>query len=361
MITATPPPTTVRNPSPKAMATITDTISFTTILLPIHKLTIHLHGSLVRQPGLPGKGRQFLCGIAGQVRLPYTASGSIGVRRNEAGRELEPAARGIAAERWVESMTNSAAVTNGGKQDSPLHALRSMAVVLGPALVAGAAVVLGGVASVTMLFRTRGKRKGPIGLFAALVTLTAAVYEFGVRPWTLSWGATPGESSQALPGDELIPRPSWQATRAISIRAAPEDVWRWLVQIGQGRGGFYTYDWLENLAELDIHSTDRIQPELQQLRVGDSVRLAPGQDTFRVAVLEAQRALVLVVNAVPVFTWAFVLQPGGSGTRVIARSRIGGRWGRLMAAAYALAVEPQHFIMERGMLLGIKARAERAA
>ena len=98
------------------------------------------------------------------------------------------------------------------------------------------------------------------------------------------WGATADEVASPMPGDELVPNPRLGYTRAISIAAAQDDVWAWLVQIGQGRGGLYSFDGLENLARCDIHSTDRIHPDLQSLTEGDLIRLgAPeGYPCFRV-------------------------------------------------------------------------------
>ncbi|MDR1151534.1 MAG: hypothetical protein LBK72_03485, partial [Bifidobacteriaceae bacterium] len=93
--------------------------------------------------------------------------------------------------------------------------------------------------------------------------------------WHRSWGATASERTRDLPGDDLIPFPRLQATRAIGISASPADVWPWLVQLGQDRGGFYSYDVLENVMGLDIHSADAIHPEWQGLAPGDTVLLAP--------------------------------------------------------------------------------------
>jgi len=90
-----------------------------------------------------------------------------------------------------------------------------------------------------------------------------------------NWGATGQEQDLALPGDELVAGPASVATRAVTVAAAPEEVWRWLVQIGQDRGGMYSYDWLENALGLRIHSTGRIREEWQRLDPGDQVRLVP--------------------------------------------------------------------------------------
>ena len=124
-------------------------------------------------------------------------------------------------------------------------------------------------------------------------TLLGAIYALFVRPWHQRWGASEDEAARSLPGDDLIPAPAWAATHAITIDAPPEAVWPWLVQLGQGRGGFYTYDSLENLMGLDMHSANRILPEHQTLKVGDLIPLAPGGFGMPVATLEPGRTLLL--------------------------------------------------------------------
>jgi hypothetical protein len=186
------------------------------------------------------------------------------------------------------------------------------------------------------------------------------------------WGAAPAEVSAAMPGDELVPKPKISSTRAITIDAPPHDVWPWLVQIGQGRGGFYSYDALENLARCDIHSADRIIPQLQQLHPGDLILLAPaGGPCFRVSETQPPSVLTLVgadpktrvagpIPATPgemASTWQWVLHPvdNGRGTRLVVRQRLS--YPRRQSALWRL-VEPVSFVMERRMLHGIKARAE---
>lgn len=188
------------------------------------------------------------------------------------------------------------------------------------------------------------------------------------------WGATQAECRAALPGDELVPDPRLESTRAITIDAPPDAVWPWLAQLGQGRGGLYSYDALENLLGLQIHSADRILPQHQDVAPGDPVRLGkPGSPCFSVASVEAERSLVLVsaqpVSGDPVptpvrdgsgATWQWVLQPteGGRATRLVTRQRNTHPdsqrvlWG---------IVEPIGFVMERRMLQGIKSRSERLA
>src|SRR5436189_6366298 len=120
----------------------------------------------------------------------------------------------------------------------------------------------------------------------------AAAYILLARPRQLRWGATDQESDEPLPGDDLIASPDLTATRAITVHAPADQVWPWIAQLGQGRGGFYSYDALENLVGCDIHSADRIVPQWQEVKVGDQVKLHP-EVGLGVAVVEPGRALVL--------------------------------------------------------------------
>jgi hypothetical protein len=191
------------------------------------------------------------------------------------------------------------------------------------------------------------------------------------RPGHSSWGggrldlsATNDEAQDTLPGDDLIPNAGMTSTRAITIRRAPDAVWPWIAQLGQTRGGFYSYDWLENLAGCHIRNADRIVPEWQQPQVGDDVQLAPDVP-LTVALLDPGLALVLqggmpVGGASPplTFTWAFSLRerPDG-GTRLLVRERYGYGcwWARFVAAPTGLISS----VMSRKMLYGIRDRAER--
>jgi hypothetical protein len=209
-----------------------------------------------------------------------------------------------------------------------------------------------------------------------LGALGGLAYGVVVRPWLSHWGATVEEASTPLPGDDLVPEPAYVTTRAITVRGPSEAVWPWLVQLGQGRGGFYTYDRPEQIVGAGIRSADHIVPELQQLAVGDTVRLSPVGGP-KVALLDAGRVLVLydtmdlrtsrsIPHQPPTrwamdWTWSFTLRPMGDGaTRLLARTRADYRPHGLLAPAMALLLEPTHFVMERGMLLGIKRRAERS-
>jgi hypothetical protein len=167
------------------------------------------------------------------------------------------------------------------------------------------------------------------------------------------------EASVPIPGDDLLAAPDLLTTRAIHIEAPPNLIWPWLVQMGPGRGGAYTYDWIENLLGLDMHSADAIMPEYQDLKVGDAQRLGTGGPVLRVAVLEPERALVLHSEDGN-WVWAFALIPVVNGTRLISRNRIAVPTpGPVARVLYTYLMEPGSLIMERKMLLGIKERAER--
>lgn len=178
------------------------------------------------------------------------------------------------------------------------------------------------------------------------------------------WGATKAEASTTLPGDELVPEPAVVVTRAVEIEAPAAAVWPWLVQMGQDRGGLYSYDALENAVGLDIHSVDEIHPEWQHLDVGDEIRLVPrgwlgSRDgvTLPVVHLEPNRCLVLFSEQFG-SVWSFHIHPvGADRVRLVSRGR-SPRKGLASALADEL-IEPVTFAMTRRMLLGIKQRAER--
>jgi hypothetical protein len=166
-----------------------------------------------------------------------------------------------------------------------------------------------------------------------------------------------------LPGDELMPRADLTATRAVSIQADSDAVWPWIAQLGQGRGGFYSYDFLENIAGCDIRSADRIVPEWQDVNAGDEIKLHP-KVSLQIASLEPGRSLV-IRGAVPMgnttppydFTWAFVLrEQSDSTTRLLVRERYG--YTRWWAPLLVEPVEAVSFLMSQKMLRGIRARAE---
>ena len=184
------------------------------------------------------------------------------------------------------------------------------------------------------------------------------------RPWRQTWGTRPSEIAMPLPGDPVPRDPKVEVTHAITIDAPPEAVWPWLNQIGQDRGGFYSYSFLENLFGLDVHNAKTVHPEWQYRGPGELVRAAPPGYLFglgrgmgwRIIGWQENRALVLE-------GWgAFVLLPQPDGTtRLIVRSKMSDRHSPIWACALEFAVlDLPHFIMEQQMLQTIKQRAEQS-
>lgn len=199
------------------------------------------------------------------------------------------------------------------------------------------------------------------GLPLAGAAAAAASYPLFWRHWCLTWGARPDEVDGVMPGDELLPHPDLLATRAISIAAPPSAVWPWLVQMGSGRGGVYTYDWIENLFGLEMHSAVEILPEFQHIEVGFAQRIGKNGPVMRVAIVDPERALVFQSDDGD-WVWAFGLYEQSGGTRLVSRNRIATPTASVYARiANTMVMEPGSLVMERKMLLGIKERAERQA
>ena len=191
-------------------------------------------------------------------------------------------------------------------------------------------------------------------LGAGIATTVLTAYRLAIQPWQHRWGATDDEVARPMPGDEVIPEAS-STTRAITIRARPEQIWPWLVQIGFGRAGWYSYDWIDN----DGHrSADEILAEHQHLAVGDQILMVPGMGP-RVRAIDEPR--FLLCGDAEGGTWCLGLYPDGEHrTRLVSRWRVD--WPLTPASAFwILLSDPGAFIMERRMLLGIRERAERTA
>jgi hypothetical protein len=167
-------------------------------------------------------------------------------------------------------------------------------------------------------------------------------------------------------------------TRAITVRAPAAAVWPWILQLGQNRGGFYSYDALENIFGLDIHSANEIRPEWQTPRVGeDYVTLDPQEQMkMTVVIMEPERAFVIRAGAPGeepqppgdffkgeiCCSWGFYLRRIDEGaTRFIIRWRAAWADSTSSKLAKPLIIEPLHFIMEERMLRGVRDRAERPA
>lgn len=201
-------------------------------------------------------------------------------------------------------------------------------------------------------------------IFATLIAAIILSY-FVLLPWSERWGATDLEITQALPGDELISGPVTQVTHAVTIQASPEKVWPWLMQLGVDRGGMYSYDALENLIGLKVHTTNEIKPEWQNLIAGDFIRftpedyfISPGPGAYIITLQESRVMLACfgMETEQPspcTNTWQFILQPQADGstrliirTRAVAVSGLGGQTGRLFGLI--------SFTMERKMMLNIR-------
>jgi hypothetical protein len=217
------------------------------------------------------------------------------------------------------------------------EAARAFGVVLGPSVVLDVAAGAALASTAHALRRHHRPSRG-----AALASGLIGAYLAVGRPLMLHWGATCAE---------LRAEPAAHSTRAVTVEAPPEAVWPWLAQLGQDRAGFYSYEWLENLAGCEMHNADAVHPEWQRREPGQIIPLHPLQG-LPVARFEPGRALAFE-------GWGtFALEPHGPGcTRLIAR----GESPRGAAAVTdALLMEIPHFLMERKMLLGIKERAEQA-
>lgn len=197
----------------------------------------------------------------------------------------------------------------------------------------------------------------------SLTGVLAVLYTLKIRPWLLDWGATADERTRPLPGDDLVSNPTHISTRAITINAGPDDIWSWLIQMGQDRAGFYTHNWVEKLLMSGIRDVHEIHPEWQDLKAGDLMRtnreIQPGHPLgWPVVSVDPPRSLVLRSKGMPVGSYAFVLVPLDSRrTRLIVRDRA--VWPGWQALPRLLIFEPGHAYMETGMLRGIKQRVER--
>jgi hypothetical protein len=212
-------------------------------------------------------------------------------------------------------------------------------------------------------------------LVLAAALAAAALYARWLRPRLLTWGATPDETTGAYPGDELIPDADHGTTMATTLPAPPERVWPWLVQMGLGRGGWYSWDWLDNHGQ---PSADRIVARWQHLEEGQRLDSMPnGRNWMTVAALEPNRTLVLrSVYQLPSFRtletesgplpwaysdaiWGFHLRPAPGGrTRLVVRTRAGGR-PRSFTWLFGLLDEPRHFSMQTRQFHNLRARVGR--
>jgi hypothetical protein len=206
-------------------------------------------------------------------------------------------------------------------------------------------------------------RKTRLAVGIAMIAMGACALEVLTYPrwrvWCLHWGALQDETDRTLPGDELLEQPDIVTTRGINIDVPATSVWPWLIQMGPGRAGAYTYDWVENLAGLDMPSADELIAEFQHLQVGDSWKLGPRAAVLRVASVSPGSSIVLRSDDGN-WVWAFVLVPETDRCRLTSRNRIQQpHASHASRAAMHYIMESGSLVMERKMLLGIKERAER--
>jgi hypothetical protein len=188
----------------------------------------------------------------------------------------------------------------------------------------------------------------------ALVFATAAVYSRFLRSRILAWGATDSEAAASLAGDELLDEADGVSTRAVDIAAPASAVWPWIAQMGPApRGGAYTYDWIENLLGLDMHSVDRVLPEFQHPQIGDTIGY--GSNRMRLERVEPEHVLAWRSEDGN-WVWSFVLDERDGDTRLISRNSF--RLPTLASRLGMLPMELASLVMERKMLQGIKQRAE---
>lgn len=186
------------------------------------------------------------------------------------------------------------------------------------------------------------------------VPLAALSYLRVLRPWQLTWGATPEEVARALPGDDLVERPTLCATRAVTIAAPAERIFPWLVQVGVKRAGWYSYDWLDNLGR---PSARQIHPELQQVEPGQLLPMSPdGKQGIRIYSLDPPTSMVWGTPGDT--TWVWQLESGADGaTRVITRVRSRYRW-MSPTILFSALLELADIWMMRKMLLNLRERIQ---
>jgi hypothetical protein len=210
-----------------------------------------------------------------------------------------------------------------------------------------------------------------VGLLLLGVIVLGAIYALQVRPWHLHMGSTKDEVQRSLPGDELVPNPKFVWNQAITINAPAAKVWPWLVQIGNQRAGWYSWDGIHRLlgvagsVDYADRSADRIIPELQNLQIGDIIRMMPeemGMPGYSVVAIEPDRALVTHSDDENGASWVWVLEPiDEDSTRLIVRFRQSWPPGLMNTLMFGLGDELGSLVMQPKTLSGIKQRAEAAA
>ncbi|WP_201776790.1 hypothetical protein [Streptacidiphilus anmyonensis] len=208
--------------------------------------------------------------------------------------------------------------------------------------------------------RSAGVAGRVLGAGAATALAVAAGYPWLWRYACLTWGASAVEVCRAMPGDELLPAAPLVSTRAVTVDAWPSGVWPWLVELGPGRGGAYTYDWVATVFGLERRTPGGGAAARPELKPGDLLPLGSRGPVLEVVDVEVDHSLVLRSQDGQ-WVWSFELRPRGSSTRLVSRNRIEQPGDALASRLFSLYVlEPAGLVMERKMLLAIKRRAEAA-
>ena len=215
-----------------------------------------------------------------------------------------------------------------------------------------------------------------LGVRKSVAVLATAVVVFGVflaaeRPWFLRWGATESGVAAVRPADARVPVARDRVTRAVTVHATADQVWPWIAQLGQDRGGFYSYEVLEDLVGCEMPRAEQILPQHQAWRAGDRLWMYPpdkagGMGNAPLVACEPGRHLVFAIRQLGTppeqpedGVWGFALEPAGAGsTRLIAWSRAAGETRPLFRITNRLLFEPAHYVMERRTLINVKALAE---
>jgi len=191
--------------------------------------------------------------------------------------------------------------------------------------------------------------------------LIALAIETFYLPYWKRWGSSEAELSRKLPGDDIVPNPKVGFNQAITIEAPGKEVWHWVAQIGQDRGGFYSYDFLENITGCNIHSVDIIVPEYFHDEESEGLKTHPMAPPMPLVELDPERTLLFGGEMDPDTpnSWLFFLEDAGEhSTRLISRWRLDYGPGPIRWFGYRVILQPIACTMQRKMLLGIKKRAE---
>ncbi len=195
----------------------------------------------------------------------------------------------------------------------------------------------------------------PTRLIASILLVLVLFYMKIIRPWQLRWGATDGEIKRSMPGDEIVDRPSFNATRAVTINAPAENIYPWIAQMGVTRAGWYSYDLLDNLAK---PSAESVLVEYQDVQVGDLIPMSPdGKQGMRVKDLRRNEWMLWWDN-IGDTTWVWEIKSESEAvSRLVTRVRVKYRWFSPVIA-FNMLIEFLDIVMMRKCMLGIKRRAE---